>query len=451
MSVLSISKSWMDSRQLFRNKLFRWIAFAIFRLVRSAKSLFMIYNIRKINELAITGEVKLTELITISSNDGFRKVSRRKLLSSKPLSALICSFNDAALIPVAGNQLVESQTVFGNDIPDWIFESHPYFSIPIYTIRFDSCYVYPTWGAVLPSASSIYKPSVMAARYKSPDLTQIPGMVIHGGKLSLDIAQLPRHTLEGSYILLNHWGGKNYGHFLFDSLPGVLLFYEEILRGTLQILTGRLQRWQKELLRLLGVPAEKIKIVDQDSCRCASLLWPSFLYGNLNQPALFTRTVGDYLRELANPEDRYQSAELIYISRKGLPMRRMENEADLTAILKKNGFSILAPENYTVEQQIKMFSRAKIIVGEMGAGLANILFAPPMCKIIEIMPEITPSKWIKRLCGLLCMEWYCIWARVPSEGRVISVVDGIKYDNLTFSYRVNVDHVLRSIENAKAC
>ena len=121
---------------------------------------------------------------------------------------------------------------------------------------------------------------------------------------------------------------------------------------------------------------------------------------------------------------------------------------NLTARLKNAGFSVIAPENYTVEQQIRIFSRAKIIVGEIGAALANIIFAPPGCTVIEIMPEIKPSLWIKRLCGLLSMEWYCIWAKVPSERRIISVVDGIKYDNLVFSYDVNIDHVLQAIQNA---
>jgi capsular polysaccharide biosynthesis protein len=403
----------------------------------------------KINEVVRASEKNLRELIIINGPDGFKKVSRQRLLSLETNSPLVCLFSKTTMIPVARNRLSESETVFGYDVPRWIFDNHPYPSKPIYSVRFNSCYIYPVWGAVLPSASSIYEPSVKAARYKSPDLSQIPGMVLHGSKLSVDIERLARHTLEGSYMLLNHWGGKNYGHFLFDSIPGILLFYEEILRGTLKILTGHLQRWQKELLRLLGVPAENIKSIDEDSCHCRSLLWPSFLYGNLNQPAAFTRVVGDYLKESVSPGNVDQSPELIYISRKGFPTRLMVNEADLIKRLKNLGFTIIAPENYSIEQQIRIFSRAKIIVGEIGAGLANIIFAPSGCTVIEIMPEIKPSIWIKRLCGLLSMEWYCIWTKVPSERRIISVVDGVKYDNLVFSYSVNVDHVLRAIENAR--
>jgi len=438
----------MNIRRLFRNRLLRGLPVVIFRVVRKAKSLFAIYHMGAINKGTRASEKNLRELATINNCDRFTKVSREKLLSLKTSAPLVCLFSKAATIPAAQNQLSQSKTVFGNNIPAWIFENRPYSSKPIYAVRFSSCYIYPTWGVVLPSPTSIYEPSVKAARYKSPDLSQIPGMVLQGDKLSIDIERLPQHTLEGSYILLNHWGGKNYGHFLCDSLPGILLFYKEIIRGTLKILAGRLQRWQKELLRLLSIPAENIKSVDEDSCCCASLLWPSFLEDNLNQPSAFTRVVGDYLRGLAVPGNVGLSPELIFISRKGVLNRRMINEADLTARLKNAGFSVIAPENYSVEQQIRMFSRAKVIVGEMGAGLANTLFAPPGCKIIEIMPEIKPSMWIKRLCGLLNMEWYCIWAKVPKERRVVSIVDGIKYDNLVFTYNVNVDHVLQATQNA---
>lgn len=101
-----------------------------------------------------------------------------------------------------------------------------------------------------------------------------------------------------------------------------------------------------------------------------------------------------------------------------------------------------------VDEQIDLFSNVKVIGGEIGAGLTNTIFAPEGCAIIEIMPEIKHSIWIKNLSALSGFDWYCVHAGVPAERRTISVVDRVEYNYLIFSYEAPIDAILATVTQA---
>jgi len=54
----------------------------------------------------------------------------------------------------------------------------------------------------------------------------------------------------------------------------------------------------------------------------------------------------------------------------------MENEPEVETALLRHGFSVVYPQNYSVDEQVAMFSRARVVVGPHGAGLTNTVFAP---------------------------------------------------------------------------
>src|ERR1700686_1078449 len=43
----------------------------------------------------------------------------------------------------------------------------------------------------------------------------------------------------------------------------------------------------------------------------------------------------------------------------------------------EHGFELIRPEQYTHEEQIRMFSAASVLVGEYGSGMHNSVFLPP--------------------------------------------------------------------------
>jgi capsular polysaccharide biosynthesis protein len=389
------------------------------------------------------------ELSSIHKHDGFRRVSQiDELLSIETADPLLHWLDDAGQIGPASSPLIAGETVFGMNLPDSILDARPYRPRPVTTVRFSDCRLYPEWGVVMSSVGAVYEPTAHVARWKSPDLTQLAGVTLSGGKPGMLVEQLPQKRYEGTFLILNHWGSRNYGHFLFDCVPGVMLFLEEIRQGELKIITQPLSAWQQEILVLLGVPAECVQQDSLDSFICERLLWPSFLQGNLTFPAAFTSRVADHLRGSVISNGAGPGPQLIYISRANYPNRIMNNEADLIKALEELGFSVIRPEDYTVAQQISLFSGATIVVGEVGAALANLMFAPAGCKVIEIMPEIKESLWIKRWCMLRNMDWYCVYAAVPPERRQETVLGGVKYDNFFFRFEVSVEDVTRAVKHA---
>lgn len=82
--------------------------------------------------------------------------------------------------------------------------------------------------------------------------------------------------------------------------------------------------------------------------------------------------------------------EYVYISRSRSSQRKLLNEVELEGIFRGKGFAVVFLESLTLNEQIKIFRRAKVIVAPHGAGLTNLVF----CKNLQYLIEIFPSNYI---------------------------------------------------------
>lgn len=90
----------------------------------------------------------------------------------------------------------------------------------------------------------------------------------------------------------------------------------------------------------------------------------------------------------------------IYVSRKN-SRRSLPLEEELENYLASRGFQIMYAENHSVNDQIRIFSDATLIVGVHGAGLTNSVWSSK-CKLIEIMPRDRINRcfeWQANVCG----------------------------------------------------
>jgi capsular polysaccharide biosynthesis protein len=76
----------------------------------------------------------------------------------------------------------------------------------------------------------------------------------------------------------------------------------------------------------------------------------------------------------------------IYLSRSRVnpDKRRMVNEAALEEALTGIGFTIVHPHELEVQEQIRLVSRARVIVGPIGAAMASAVFANRDCPVIYL-------------------------------------------------------------------
>jgi len=99
--------------------------------------------------------------------------------------------------------------------------------------------------------------------------------------------------------------------------------------------------------------------------------------------------------------------EKIYISRQKAKRRKIINEEDVIAVLKKHNYKVIIAEELSFTEQVVLFSNAKAMIGLHGAGLTNIMFMPFDSKVMEIRNNDWSSQplcfW--KLANLFNIRW----------------------------------------------
>jgi hypothetical protein len=241
---------------------------------------------------------------------------------------------------------------------------------------------------------------------------------------------------------------RNYGHFLLDGLPLVYLLVNSINRPAwedrLAIVCPPLQSWHHEILSLLNLD-RFVRIVQQPT-RYKTLVGNSFFCQHVTYPTRFVRPVFDALKFVVPSAP--EAPEKIFIVRKDETERVMRNSEQLVERMVKRGYVPVAPELYSVREQIRMFSRAKIIVGPTSAAFANVGFAPPRAKILEIMAEAQPDQWTRRFSFFLGHLWHGYVARVEDYNQREN--DQGILDLYEFSYDLPLDDFEEALSTVEA-
>jgi capsular polysaccharide biosynthesis protein len=192
----------------------------------------------------------------------------------------------------------------------------------------------------------------------------------------------PSAHIDEPVILLGT-DGYNYSHWLGRNVLKLALLEIAGVPASLPILINDdLCGFQLEFLDLLGIPRSRLMPIGRGTIlRCRELLVPTTLRCH---PKM---SIGiDWLRKrvahLIEPPD--QARDLLFISRRDTGHRVLLNEAEIESALVPLGFRTVVPGTLSVAEQIRTFSRARVIVGAHGAALANLMFAPPHAAVVEM-------------------------------------------------------------------
>ena len=93
--------------------------------------------------------------------------------------------------------------------------------------------------------------------------------------------------------------------------------------------------------------------------------------------------------------------ERLFLTRRNLSANatRIHNIAEIEDLYSKAGYTILAPENLPLEEQIARITGAKVISGENGSALHWSLFAPEMTEVQSLGWDLALQKGICNLWG----------------------------------------------------
>jgi capsular polysaccharide biosynthesis protein len=221
-------------------------------------------------------------------------------------------------------------------------------------------------------------------------------------------------TLTTTAALVGLPVGGNYFHWLFEAVARAL-FARQFLGDDLQLLVPNLGDMEWQCLEAAGIsrdavielPADKLVRVDE-------LFVPP-------RGVRSVRVLPDAVRVLRDLAPRVSDRRRIYISRSGARRRRITNEVELSAMFAQHGFDVVEAETLSVREQMATFAGASVVAGLHGAGLANLVFAPPGTTVVEIQPEgidmgrVMLYWYLSAVCGHKYVQVICPWTHSPGE------------------------------------
>lgn len=196
------------------------------------------------------------------------------------------------------------------------------------------------------------------------------------------MARLPGFTFFGSPIEPANWGMwllnglLSASSYVAAGQPGRYLCYAPA-------------DWQKRLLAFMGIQPEKlVQQAPWTTYACEEVAWHQYslvdLIPDTLSKALFRNIVARCAAADCPPAERIFVSRRSFTQSVGGRYRALINETELQEALAAKGFVSIEPELLSFEQQVKLFSRAKIVVGLAGAGMFNTVFCSPGTKVISI-------------------------------------------------------------------
>ncbi|MBF0371880.1 MAG: glycosyltransferase family 61 protein [Alphaproteobacteria bacterium] len=207
--------------------------------------------------------------------------------------------------------------------------------------------------------------------------------------------QEPDQIIEQPFVVISSRWAENYFHWLADCLPRLACFdFVPELRGTPILIPAQGPAFQNEILAALGFDKNVIRftgaVVGGDQMYYPSFFCPG---GHSRQQIDWLR---DKLRAAYGVPAEEERTERLYITRAGSRARRLVNEDDVTAYMRRNGFKVIQPETMSFGEQVRLFSRASVLAMAHGAGCANVMLCRPGATLIELIPDTSrhPGYWI---------------------------------------------------------
>lgn len=131
----------------------------------------------------------------------------------------------------------------------------------------------------------------------------------------------------------------------------------------------------------------------------------------------------------------------IYV-RRNSGLRKLVNDQQISEALTAAGFTVIAPEELSFSEQVRLFSQAELVIGATGAAMANLIFCPPGSRVHVLMAqhEDMPYWYWQRLADCIGIEL------TYGLGEVCAAHEkGFHAD-----FTVNIKHIEDALHNAQA-
>jgi capsular polysaccharide biosynthesis protein len=217
--------------------------------------------------------------------------------------------------------------------------------------------------------------------------------------------------LPGRTLSLLGVGPENYWHWMMDGL-GRLAADPGAVEACRHVLVPSLTRdFQTAGLAAAGIDhTALVEMEIGDTVEAEHLVVPWTNIGDFAaHPCLGAWFAGPFVARLGVGPVRERVR--LYLDRTAGRNRRLVNEAAVIDALAPLGFTAVRPEAMTLAAQASLFARAECVVAPHGAGLTNLLFAPPGCAVLELHMDAYVHWCFHRLAALLGQRYECVIGR----------------------------------------
>ena len=243
-------------------------------------------------------------------------------------------------------------------------------------------------GGVLDAAEEFVKASEITAyaKYAVTTTPEDEAGIYLGEGYEIDKKNVPYIDEEVVYLgyINNHWG-----HFLIDcstrlysflnDAEGVRKYAYLVNEGEQYVPAPSIIRF----LELLGIK-DRVIFVNQVT-RCRKIIIPEQGYMTNSYYSKGYLEIFDRVAECVDCT-KYPSYEKVYYSRANVKKAQGSEigEEILLGLFEKNGFHIVSPEKYSLDEQISIVRNADLLAGITGTLPHNLLFAKPGQKMLVI-------------------------------------------------------------------
>ena len=248
--------------------------------------------------------------------------------------------------------------------------------------------------------------------------------------------------LSGSLlcILTGGAGNDNYWHWMYDVLPRIALAekYFDIKLINHFFVPNKAYKFQVETLNLLNINHKSIsskihKHIYSDYVIATTHPWQhsNSAHKDISQ---VPKWISLWLRKrFLKFKSKKKFFSKIYIDRSDSKFyknkqRIIINEAALREFLIKKKFKIVRLSDFSFKDQIAIFNSAKIIIGNHGAGFANLIFCKKNTKIVEFIDKNT-AKTFKKTSKDLNLKYFSI------TGKRMNADKGNQNNNISISIK----------------
>jgi hypothetical protein len=195
-----------------------------------------------------------------------------------------------------------------------------------------------------------------------------------------------------------------YFHWLLEALPAALRAFDASPGATLLVHPDS-PRYVREGVRLFFSGLQQSDLVTSErpvAVGAARLVTIDEYSGFVAAAdvALLRERAGALLKQSGS-----EGGKLLFVSRRLARARAEAAPPSLDGVFHDLGYEVVVAETLDLVDQIRLFSSARGIAGLHGAGLANMIWTPPGCRIVELFPAGAFNDCYARL-ALTCGHSY---------------------------------------------